>query len=193
MADLEKLAANLEAAGLPRPPTSPPQHAGGRLSGRPDRRQNGGHRRLHDGEGAWGCTARLAAHNHGDLALERRGRTAGTPSTPRCTSAPPTALAETGEIINIDGTGNRVASTLYGHQKVYFLVGVNKIAPDYDAALWRARNIAAPKQRPVAWGAGPPAPPRRTGAMTARARSASAGGLRFFGLVPMPQRRWKSY
>lgn len=54
-------------------------------------------------------------------------------------------LAETGEIINIDGTGNRVASTLYGHKKVYFVVGKNKIAPDYDKALWRARNIASPK------------------------------------------------
>ena len=37
-----------------------------------------------------------------------------------------------------------VASTLFGHKKVYFIIGVNKIAPDYDAALWRARNIAAP-------------------------------------------------
>ncbi len=54
-------------------------------------------------------------------------------------------LAETGELINIDGTGNRVASTLYGHNRVYFVVGSNKIAPDYDAALWRARNIASPK------------------------------------------------
>ena len=54
-------------------------------------------------------------------------------------------LAETGEIINIDGTGNRVAGTLYGHKKVYFVVGRNKIAPTYDEALWRARNIAAPK------------------------------------------------
>ena len=54
-------------------------------------------------------------------------------------------LAETGEIINIDGTGKRVASTLFGHKKVYFVVGSNKIAPDYDAALWRARNIASPK------------------------------------------------
>ena len=53
-------------------------------------------------------------------------------------------LAETGEIINIDGTGNRVASTLFGHEELYLIVGVNKIAPDYDAALWRARNIAAP-------------------------------------------------
>lgn len=54
-------------------------------------------------------------------------------------------LAETGEIINIDGIGNRVASMLYGHDKVYFVVGENKIAPDYDSALYRARNIAAPR------------------------------------------------
>ena len=54
-------------------------------------------------------------------------------------------LAETGEIINIDGGGNRVASMLYGHQKIYFVVGRNKLAPTYEEALWRARNIAAPK------------------------------------------------
>lgn len=54
-------------------------------------------------------------------------------------------IAETGEIINIDGTGNRVSSSLYGHKKVWFVVGSNKIAPTYDEALWRARNIAAPK------------------------------------------------
>ncbi len=54
-------------------------------------------------------------------------------------------LAETGEIVNIDGTGNRVASTIFGHEEVYFIVGRNKLAPDYDAALWRARNIASPK------------------------------------------------
>ncbi|MBR2187824.1 MAG: lactate utilization protein [Eubacterium sp.] len=54
-------------------------------------------------------------------------------------------LAETGEIINIDGRGNRVASTLYGHEKVYLIVGQNKIAPDYDSALFRARNVAGPK------------------------------------------------
>ena len=54
-------------------------------------------------------------------------------------------LAETGEIINIDGTGNRVSSSLYGHKKVWFVVGSNKLAPTYDEALWRARNIAAPK------------------------------------------------
>lgn len=54
-------------------------------------------------------------------------------------------MAETGEIINIDGIGNRVCSSIYGHKKVYFVVGRNKLAPTYDEALWRARNIAAPK------------------------------------------------
>ena len=54
-------------------------------------------------------------------------------------------LAETGELINIDGTGNRVASMVYGHEKVYLVVGRNKLAPTYEEALWRARNIAAPK------------------------------------------------
>ena len=54
-------------------------------------------------------------------------------------------LTEAGEIINIDGAGNRVASTLFGHQKVYFVIGRNKLAPSFDEALWRARNIAAPK------------------------------------------------
>lgn len=53
--------------------------------------------------------------------------------------------AETGEMINIDGTGNRAASSLFGHRRVYLVVGRNKLAPTYDKALWRARNIAAPK------------------------------------------------
>lgn len=55
------------------------------------------------------------------------------------------ALAETGEIINIDGSGNRVSSTTFGREELYLVVGKNKLAPNYDAALWRARNIAAPK------------------------------------------------
>lgn len=53
-------------------------------------------------------------------------------------------LAETGEIINIDGNCNRVASIFYGHEKVYFVAGNNKIEKDYDSALHRARNTAAP-------------------------------------------------
>ena len=54
------------------------------------------------------------------------------------------AISETGEIVNIDGTGNRVAATLYGPQKLYLIAGRNKLAPTLQDAVWRARNIAAP-------------------------------------------------
>ena len=56
------------------------------------------------------------------------------------------ALAETGELINIDGTGNRAAATLFGHEKVFFVVVRNKLAPTEEAAVWRARNVAAPQR-----------------------------------------------
>lgn len=55
------------------------------------------------------------------------------------------AVSETGEIVNIDGTGNRLAMTLYGPEKVYYVVGRNKIMPDRDSAVERAKNVAAPK------------------------------------------------
>ena len=55
------------------------------------------------------------------------------------------ALTESGQIINIDGRCNRISSTLYGHKKVYYIIGKNKIAPTLEKAMWRARNIAAPK------------------------------------------------
>ncbi|MBQ3508642.1 MAG: lactate utilization protein [Peptococcaceae bacterium] len=54
-------------------------------------------------------------------------------------------MTEDGVLINLDGTGNRVAGSLFGHRKVYYIVGRNKIAPDIEQAIWRVRNIAAPK------------------------------------------------
>jgi len=48
-------------------------------------------------------------------------------------------------LVNIDGTGNRVAGALFGHEKVYFVAGINKVVPTLEDAIWRARNIAAPK------------------------------------------------
>ena len=54
-------------------------------------------------------------------------------------------IAQTGELVNIDGSGNRISATAYGHEKVYFIVGKNKIEKDIEGAIWRARNVAAPK------------------------------------------------
>ncbi len=53
-------------------------------------------------------------------------------------------ISEDGEIVNIDNTGNRVAAISYGPAKVYLVVGGNKVTPSLDAAIYRARNIAAP-------------------------------------------------
>lgn len=52
--------------------------------------------------------------------------------------------AETGELVNIDGNGNRLAGSLYGHKRVILIIGKNKLAPTLDAAIRRARNVAAP-------------------------------------------------
>ncbi|MFI3250204.1 MAG: lactate utilization protein [Eubacteriales bacterium] len=53
-------------------------------------------------------------------------------------------VSESGEMVNIDGSGNRVASTIYGPERVYFVIGENKIAKDLEGAIWRARHIASP-------------------------------------------------
>ncbi len=55
------------------------------------------------------------------------------------------AISATGEIVNIDGRGNRISATLNGPGEIYFICGVNKIEPDLPSAIWRAKNIAAPK------------------------------------------------
>ena len=95
-----------------------------------------------------GLKESLSAHN----TLYCHGFTPGDPAGVRKLAAEAevyllsaNGLAETGEIINIDGTGNRAASSLYGHRKVYFVIGKNKLAPDFHSALHRARNIAAPR------------------------------------------------
>ncbi len=54
------------------------------------------------------------------------------------------AISENGEIVNIDNTGNRVAAATFGCEKVYFVIGENKVAPDLECAIFRARNIASP-------------------------------------------------
>ena len=53
-------------------------------------------------------------------------------------------MSEDGILVNIDGNSNRVSAISFGPKKVLFIVGMNKIAKDLDAAVSRARNIAAP-------------------------------------------------
>jgi L-lactate utilization protein LutC len=54
------------------------------------------------------------------------------------------AISENGEIVNIDGAGNRVAAASYDKERLYYVVGMNKIVPTLEDAIVRARTIAAP-------------------------------------------------
>ena len=54
------------------------------------------------------------------------------------------AITEDGVIVNIDGNSNRVSAIAQGPRKVVFIVGMNKVRPNLDSALDRARNVAAP-------------------------------------------------
>jgi len=53
------------------------------------------------------------------------------------------AVTASGEILNADGGGNRVAAYAYGAGKLFLVAGVNKIVPDLAAAFERLRNRAA--------------------------------------------------
>ena len=53
------------------------------------------------------------------------------------------ALTDDGILINIDGNSNRVSCIAQGPKKVLFIVGMNKVCPDPDSAMKRARNVAA--------------------------------------------------
>lgn len=59
------------------------------------------------------------------------------------------ALSLDGQMVNIDGTGNRVAAIIYGPGTVLVIAGMNKVADTLEDAVRRARTVAAPmnKQR----------------------------------------------
>lgn len=54
------------------------------------------------------------------------------------------AISKNGELVNIDGTGNRVAALCFGPKQVIVVAGMNKVMGDLESAIARARNVAAP-------------------------------------------------
>jgi hypothetical protein len=54
------------------------------------------------------------------------------------------AITEDGQLVNIDGMGNRVAAMLFGPKQVIVVAGMNKVVKSVDDALKRAQHIAAP-------------------------------------------------
>ena len=54
------------------------------------------------------------------------------------------AMTDDGILVNIDGNSNRVSAIAQGPKHVLFIVSMNKVCPDLDSAMKRARNVAAP-------------------------------------------------
>ena len=54
------------------------------------------------------------------------------------------ALSLDGQMVNIDGTGNRVGAIIYGPKAVLVIAGMNKVEDTLEKAFVRARNVAAP-------------------------------------------------
>lgn len=55
------------------------------------------------------------------------------------------ALSVNGELINIDGNGNRVAAMIFGPKKVLVIAGVNKIVDSVEEGFERIKRVAIPK------------------------------------------------
>lgn len=54
------------------------------------------------------------------------------------------AFTEEGELVNIDGFGNRVGALCYGPKSVVVLVGMNKLTQNRENGIWRCQNVASP-------------------------------------------------
>lgn len=54
------------------------------------------------------------------------------------------AISVSGEVVNVDGIGNRTSAMSFGPRRVIVAAGVNKLAPDLPAALRRVKEVAAP-------------------------------------------------
>ena len=54
------------------------------------------------------------------------------------------AISQDGQIVNIDGMGNRLSALCWGPKKIFIVAGINKITQNHELALKKARNQAAP-------------------------------------------------
>ena len=143
MADLKKAAENLKARGFSVQTFQTAEEAAAYLNGAIDGKTVGfgGSVTLRD----MGLYESLSTHKSVYWHWQGTPISTGEAEKAQVYLSSVNGLDEEGDLINIDGNGNRAASMLYGHEKLYLVVGRNKLAGTYDEALWRARNIAAPK------------------------------------------------
>lgn len=84
------------------------------------------------------------SHNDPNLSREKSDEEARKAFSADVFLASANAITENGEIINVDGHGNRVSAMIFGPKKVILVVGVNKLVEDEAAAIRRIHHVAAP-------------------------------------------------
>ena len=66
-------------------------------------------------------------------------------------------VSETGELVNIDGTGNRAAASLFGPERVFYVIGRNRLPRTFTAPL-PGQKIRPVRKMPDVWGQRRPVP-----------------------------------
>lgn len=83
-------------------------------------------------------------HHWGDLTPEERNRARNAENAADVFLTSSNALTLDGELINIDGAGNRVSAMTWGRSVLIFVVGVNKLAATLEEGIRRARMATIP-------------------------------------------------
>ena len=86
----------------------------------------------------------LFDHNDNTLSFEEKQAFRIKQGTCDCFLLSANGISETGEIVNVDGVGNRTNAMSFGPGKVIIVAGMNKVMPDLHSAIRRVRDVAAP-------------------------------------------------
>lgn len=83
-------------------------------------------------------------HNADGLSFEEKQEFRIRQGTCDCFLLSANAISETGEIVNVDGIGNRTNAMSFGPAKVIIVAGINKVTPDLESAIRRVQLVSAP-------------------------------------------------
>jgi len=83
-------------------------------------------------------------HMEGGFSFEESRDTRVEQGRSDCFLSSANAISATGEIVNVDGVGNRTNALTFGPRKVILVAGMNKVTQDLDSAIRRVMEISAP-------------------------------------------------
>ncbi len=86
----------------------------------------------------------LFDHNDESLSFDEKLEYRKNQASCDCFILSANGISETGEIVNVDGVGNRTNAMTFGPGKVIIVAGINKLTTDIESAVKRIREVAAP-------------------------------------------------